>query len=188
MANEIYLRALPEALPASIAESVRGCNVSAECVCPESSPPLIPDVFTVKSPLASLRSRVVASLPFHPLSFIHLTPVTLVVMNHSTESGHKQVEPGSQPRPEMPSNSTVQQMKDWDEDELLRWIQQKKPKLLSGDNLEKFIAAEIAGETFLRRAGDRKFFMDAGLPVGISQELSILSHGVKEGGEFIPWT
>jgi hypothetical protein len=37
VANEISLRGLPEALPASIAESVCGCNVSAECVCPESS-------------------------------------------------------------------------------------------------------------------------------------------------------
>jgi hypothetical protein len=30
-------RIVPEDLPASIAESVCGCNVSAECVCPESS-------------------------------------------------------------------------------------------------------------------------------------------------------
>jgi hypothetical protein len=88
----------------------------------------------------------------------------------------------------MPSNPTVQQMKDWDKGELLRWIQQKKLNLLSGENLEKFIAAEILGEGFLWAAGDRTLFMDAGLPVGISQELSILSHGVKEGGEFILWT
>jgi hypothetical protein len=107
-------------------------------------------------------------------------------MNHSTEPGHKQVEPGSQPRPEIPLNPTVQQMKDGDKDELLRWIQKKKP--LNGGNLEKFIAAEISGGAFLWAAGDRKVFMDAGLPVGISQELSMLSHEVKEGGEFIPWT
>jgi hypothetical protein len=37
VANKIYLRGLPEALPASVAESVCGRNVSAECVCPESS-------------------------------------------------------------------------------------------------------------------------------------------------------
>ena len=39
-------------------------------------------------------------------------------MSHSTESGHKQIEP------EMPSNPTVQQMKDWDKDELIQWIRQ----------------------------------------------------------------
>jgi hypothetical protein len=109
-------------------------------------------------------------------------------MKHSTESGHKQIEPGSQPRPEIPSNPTVQQMKDWDQDELLQWIQQKKPKLLSGENLEKFIAAEILGEVFLWAAGDRKFFMDAGLPIEISQALTILGHRVKKGGKFTPWT
>jgi hypothetical protein len=109
-------------------------------------------------------------------------------MNHFTESGHKQIEPGSQPKPEMPSNPTVQQMKDWDKGDLLRWIRQKKPNLLSGYNLEMFIAAKIRGEGFLWAAGDRKFFMGAGLPVGISQELSILSHGVKERSEFIPST
>jgi hypothetical protein len=37
VANKTYLRGLPEALPALIAESVCGCTVSAECVCPESS-------------------------------------------------------------------------------------------------------------------------------------------------------
>jgi hypothetical protein len=109
-------------------------------------------------------------------------------MNHFTESRHKQIESGSQPRPEIPLNPTVQQMKDWDQDKLLQWIHRKKPKLLSNGNLEKFIAAEILGEGFLWAAGDRTFFMDAGLSVGTSQELSILSYGVKEGGGFIPWT
>jgi hypothetical protein len=109
-------------------------------------------------------------------------------MNHSTESGHKQIEPGSQPRPEMPSNPTVQQMEDWDKDELLRWIQQKEPNLLSGDDLEKYIAAEISGNVFLWAAGDADFFMKADLPLGISLGLAILGHKVKEGGEFILWT
>ena len=108
-------------------------------------------------------------------------------MNYSIEPGHKQIEPGSQPRPEILSNPTVQQMNDCDKDELLRWIQQKRPNLLSGDDLEKFIAAKILGGGFLRAGGDRKIFMDAGLPVGISQELSMLSHEVKERGESVPW-
>jgi hypothetical protein len=109
-------------------------------------------------------------------------------MNNSTGSGHKQIEPGSQSRQEMPSNPTVQQMKDWNKDELLQWIQQKKPQLLSGSDLEKFIAAEIWGEGFLWAAGDVDFFMKAGLPLGVSEVLAILGHEVKEGSEFIPWT
>jgi hypothetical protein len=109
-------------------------------------------------------------------------------MNHSTEPGHKQIEPGSQPRPEIPLNPTVQQMKGGDKDELLQWIQRKRPNLLSGDNLEKFIAAKIPGEAFLWGAGDKKIFMDNGLLAWVSEGLAILSHEVKEGGEFIPWT
>jgi hypothetical protein len=129
----------------------------------------------------------VASLPFRPLSLIHLTSVTPVMMNHSTESGHKQIEPGSQPRPGTPSNPTVEQMEGWNTDELLRWIDQKKSQFLRGDHLQKFMASKISGEGFLWASEDRKFFMDAGLPVGISEELSILSHEVKEASEFVPW-
>ena len=109
-------------------------------------------------------------------------------MSHPTESGHKQIEHGSQPRPEMPSNPTVQQMKHWNKAELLKWILQEKPNLLTGDDLEKFEAAKIEGEDFLSAAGDRTFFMDARLPVVTSQRLAILSREVKERGEFIPWT
>jgi hypothetical protein len=109
-------------------------------------------------------------------------------MNHSTEPGHEQIEPGSQPRPEIPLNPTVQQMKDCDKDQLLQWIKRKRPNLLSGDDLEKFIAAKMPGEAFLWGAGDRTFFIDTGLLAWVSEGLAILSHEVKEGGEFIPWT
>jgi hypothetical protein len=88
----------------------------------------------------------------------------------------------------MPSNPTVQQMEGWNKDELLWWIQQKKPTLLSGNDLKKFIAAKILGVGFLWAAGDVDSFMKAGLPFGVSQGLAILGHEVKEGGEFIPWT
>jgi hypothetical protein len=109
-------------------------------------------------------------------------------MNRSTRSSHKQIEPGSQSKPKMPSNPTVQQMKSWNEDKLLWWIQQKRPNLLRDNNLEKFVAAEIVGEGFLWAAGDVDFFMKVGLPVGISQILAILGHEVKERSEFIPRT
>src|SRR5271170_8075956 len=33
---------------------------------------------------------------------------------------------------------TIEEIKKWDADELLDWIQQKLPKLLKGDKLEKF--------------------------------------------------
>jgi hypothetical protein len=106
-------------------------------------------------------------------------------MNHSTEPGHK---PGSQPRPEIPLNPTIQQMKDFDEDQLLWWIKQKKPTLLSGDDLETFIAAKIVGEGFLDAAKEMDGFMKAGLVFGVSQRLAMLGQEVMKGGEFILWT
>jgi hypothetical protein len=88
----------------------------------------------------------------------------------------------------MSSNPTVQQMKGWNKDKLLGWIQDKKPQLLRGNNLEKFIAAEISGESFLWAAREMDSFMKAGLPFGVSVGLAILAHEIKEGGEFILWT
>ena len=37
VANKVYLEALPEALPGSIAEVACGCNLPAELACPEAS-------------------------------------------------------------------------------------------------------------------------------------------------------
>ena len=39
----------------------------------------------------------------------------------------------------MPTNPTVEMVKEWDNDQLLKWIQQKRPKLL------QVLAEEIAG-------------------------------------------
>ena len=62
----------------------------------------------------------------------------------------------------MPTNPTVEMVKEWDNDQLLKWIQQKRPKLLRvGDNLEKFKAAQIPGNVFLKRSGDEQFFKNA---------------------------
>jgi len=94
-----------------------------------------------------------------------------------------QIKPSSQPRPEKPSNPTVEQMNGWDEDELLHWIQQKKPNLLGRrENLEKFEAANFLGESFLRHAGDTDYIMKvSGLPYLVSEDLAILGDKVKKG-------
>ncbi|KAN0080596.1 hypothetical protein V8E54_003800 [Elaphomyces granulatus] len=55
--------------------------------------------------------------------------------------------------------ATMEKVKEWDDDQLLDWIQEKRPKLLRvGENLEKFKAAQISGEVFLMLAGDMEFF------------------------------
>ena len=71
---------------------------------------------------------------------------------------------------------TIEEIKEWDEDELLKWIQQKRPGLLRGDNLDKFKAAFIRGRVFVKQAGDVGFFKNGcNLPIGISYELAGLA-------------
>jgi hypothetical protein len=92
-------------------------------------------------------------------------------MNNSPEHSPKQAEP------------TIQEIEEWDEDELLSWIQKKRKKLLRGDNLEKFKSADIPGSIFLKHAGDRKFFHeDCSLPIGPSEALADLASEIA-GGE-----
>ena len=77
---------------------------------------------------------------------------------------------------------TIQEIEEWDEDELLHWIQQKRPKLLRGDNLEKFKKAVILGPIFLKHAGDRKYFQEeCSLPIGPSEMLADLASEIAEG-------
>jgi hypothetical protein len=69
-----------------------------------------------------------------------------------------------------------------DEDELLKWIQRRRPGLLRGDNLEKFKAAFIRGGFFVKQAGDVGFFENkCKLPIGISGELADLAREIARG-------
>jgi hypothetical protein len=92
---------------------------------------------------------------------------------------------GPQPLPTIP---TVQVMATWNEYVLLQWIEQETTILLDPKDRDKFAAARLLGETFLRRAGDEDFFMKAGLNLGTSEVLANLGNKVKKGGKFIPRT
>jgi hypothetical protein len=77
----------------------------------------------------------------------------------------------------------VEEVKEWDENELLNWTQKKRPKLLKGDRLGKFKAAEISGRVFLTLTGNVEFFKrECNLPAGPSRELADLA-GEIAGGE-----
>ena len=86
----------------------------------------------------------------------------------------------------LPTNPTVEVVKEWDNDQLVKWIQQKRPKLLQNvDNLEKFKAAQISGDVFLMLAGDvDSFKSECNLPFGPSRGLAELARelggGVKQ--------
>ena len=78
---------------------------------------------------------------------------------------------------------TIEEIKEWDEDDLLEWIQQKRPKLLKGANLKKFKAADISGEDFLNHAGNMEFFKkECNLTIRASDTLANLAKEIA-GGE-----
>jgi hypothetical protein len=104
-------------------------------------------------------------------------------MTASFESEPEWTELSTQDLPTIP---TVQEMKTWDTEKVLRWIQQRNSNILTGDNLEKFNRAYIRGRAFL--ASDVEFYRTCGLPLGAGLILKALADEVKERGKFIPPT
>ena len=71
---------------------------------------------------------------------------------------------------------TIEEVKNWDAEELLEWIKENRPQLLRGDTLKKFKAEEVSGEVFLRHACNLKFFKEGcKLPAGPSDGLAYLA-------------
>lgn len=75
----------------------------------------------------------------------------------------------------------IEEIEDWDADELLEWIQQKKPKLLRDASLENFKAACIPGRVFLMKAGNVELFKtECSLPIRPSLPLAALPSMIAE--------
>src|SRR5436305_10455012 len=70
---------------------------------------------------------------------------------------------------------TVDEIRSWSKDELLKWIQQQLPNPLEPEDAEKCFNARINGHVFLKGAGDKQFFRDAGLSFEASVELAELA-------------
>jgi len=78
---------------------------------------------------------------------------------------------------------TIEAIKNWDEDDLLKWIQQRHPKLLKGDDLKKLKGERVDGVIFLNHAGDKKYFREeCNLASGTSERLANLAREIA-GGE-----
>ena len=87
--------------------------------------------------------------------------------------------PQHNPKQAGQAKPTVEEIKEWDADELLEWIQQNEPKQLKGDALEKFKAACISGMVFLMKAGNVEFFENkCNLPIGPSEALAGLARNI----------
>ncbi len=71
---------------------------------------------------------------------------------------------------------TIEEVKNWDAEELLEWIKENRPKLLKGDTLERFKNTAIDGVLFLKHAGDETYFHEKhNLPLGTSERLADLA-------------
>jgi hypothetical protein len=77
-------------------------------------------------------------------------------------------------------------METWDEEKLLRWIQQRKPNIFKGGHLEKSKEVCIDDDAFLLSSLEF-FHTTCGLPREVGLALKSLADQVKEG-KFIPWT
>jgi len=86
---------------------------------------------------------------------------------------------------DLPRIPTVEEMETWDEEKLLRWIQQRKPTVLKGRNLDNFNNAGITGTAFLGTSVEffNKF---CGLTPAAGLGLVRLVDEVKKG-KFILW-
>ena len=94
--------------------------------------------------------------------------------SHTRSAKRRELEHG--PKQASQAESTIEIIEDWDSDDLLKWIQQYRPKLLRGDNLEKFKLLEISGRLFVDQAGNIEFFQNiCKLPIGPSMELANLA-------------
>jgi Trm5-related predicted tRNA methylase len=105
-----------------------------------------------------------------------------VAMTASPESESERTELSTQVLPTIP---TVQEMKTWDEEKVLRWIQQRDRNILKGDNLDNFNKAGIHGRAFLFSSYNF-FSKECGLSPRASLGLENLVDEVKEG-KFILW-
>ena len=88
---------------------------------------------------------------------------------------------------DLPEIPAVQDMKTWNKEKVLRWIQQRNNNILEDDDLDNFKKARIMGSAFL--TSDVKFFQkNCDLSPGVSLALKNLVDEVMEGGKFTPQT
>ncbi|KIX05369.1 uncharacterized protein Z518_06241 [Rhinocladiella mackenziei CBS 650.93] len=80
------------------------------------------------------------------------------------------------------SKLAIDEINEWDADDLLKWIDQERPGLLKGEGLERFKTANINKNIFVNSAGDMGFFRnECELSVGISKSLAMLASEVAKG-------
>ena len=81
----------------------------------------------------------------------------------------------------------IEEIEDWDTDDLLNFIQNRHRKLLKDDDRKKLQEKRVDGVIFLKHVDDVDFFeMKCGLPIGTSERLADLASeiaGVVQKGK-----
>jgi len=95
-------------------------------------------------------------------------------MSTSAETNSKQSKQSGQAM-SATNDSTIDMIRRWKKDELLKWIQQKLSIPLEPQDAEKLSNANIHGVVFLKGAGNEDFFLKAGLSFGASVQLAELA-------------
>jgi hypothetical protein len=105
-------------------------------------------------------------------------------MTTSVESKPERTGLSTQDLPTISTIPTIQEMKTWDEEKLLLWIQKRNPKILKGGHLEQFKEVGIDGDAFLISSFEF-FHTGCGLPPVLSLKLKTLVDEVRETGKSI---
>jgi hypothetical protein len=86
---------------------------------------------------------------------------------------------------DLPTIPTVQEMRPWKPEKVIRWIQKRDPNFFEEDDLDNFKKQRINGRAFL--ASDVEFYENGGLPRGVGRALKDFADEVKKG-KFTLWT
>ncbi|KIW99752.1 uncharacterized protein Z518_11165 [Rhinocladiella mackenziei CBS 650.93] len=88
--------------------------------------------------------------------------------NHEAGQGQKKI-------------PTIQEMESWNDEQLLKWIKDRQPKIFrDNDDVLTFKAAKISGSAFMEYAEDLDFFREIHLPLGVYRDLASLARKVKK--------
>jgi hypothetical protein len=99
-------------------------------------------------------------------------------MNSTPEQKPGLSSPSSQEEP-VTNEPTIEKIRKMDYEALVTWIQDVKPTLLSGEDVEKLKKEHINGDIFVDHGSDRKFFKEeCNLPAGPSYGLAKLASEV----------
>jgi len=152
-------------------DGTRKCNHNFYPSLQQNLRPHKTDLPWYPSTTVTMSSNLKNDRPAQDISPIYAsaTPITMAVSSEPQQTEQSTWDP--------PFFPTVQEMNDWDDVKLHRWIDKRNPRLLQGSNLQKFQDAGIDGMGLLSMT--REEFKQCGLSVPASAILMHLANQVR---------